>query len=109
MIIRFLLTALVVYFLGEFLSGVRIEGLVSAGIFALILSLLNTFLKPVLKFFGLPFSMMTFGLFNLIINTIIILLTDYFVASVEIDGFFTAFIFGILLSIFSYLLNKIFD
>ena len=65
-------------------------------------------LKPILKILGLPFTIITLGLFSLVINAIVILLADYFVDGMTIDGFWWALIFSIALSVISSLLNGIF-
>ena len=62
--------------LAKILPGVEVSGYVSAIIVALIISLLNMFVRPLLIFFTLPATIVTFGLFLFVINAIIILLAD---------------------------------
>ena len=69
--------------------------------------ILNAFVKPLIIILTLPFTIITLGLFLLVINVVMILLADKFVSGIKIDGFLWAFIFGILLSVVSTILNKL--
>ena len=98
-ILRILLTAVVVVFLANFLPGVAVTGYWTAIVVALVLALLNLLVKPVLVLLTLPVTILTFGLFLIVINAIIILLVDSFVDGFEVSGFWIAVLFSILLSI----------
>ncbi|KFE98060.1 membrane protein [Chryseobacterium formosense] len=108
LIIRLLITAIVAFLLTKILPGVHFEGFSTAVIFAIVLGLLNLIVKPVLSLFGLPLTIITLGFFALVINAIIILIADYFIDSMTVDGFWWAFIFSILLSIITSLANSMF-
>ena len=107
-IIKLLITAVVAFGLTNFLSGVHFQDFLTACVFALVLSLLNGFVKPILKIIGFPLTIITLGFFSLVINTIITLLADSLVDGMKIDGFWWAFIFSIALSFFTSILNSIF-
>ncbi|RLJ33230.1 putative membrane protein [Chryseobacterium sp. 7] len=109
LIIRLLITAIVAYLLTKILPGVHFEGFSSAIIFAIVLGVLNIFVKPILSLFGLPLTILTLGFFALVINAGIILIADYFIDSMVVDGFWWAFIFSILLSIVTSLANSMFS
>jgi len=107
-IINILLTAVVVYVLSELLKPhVVIQSFTTAIIFALVLAVLNFLVKPLIIILTLPLTIITLGLFLLVINVLIILLADKFVSGISIDGFLWAFIFGLLLSVVSAILNKL--
>ena len=107
-IVNILLTALLVFVLSKLLSPhVYINDLVTAIVFALVLAVLNFVVKPLITILTLPLTIVTLGLFLLVINVIIIMLADYFVSGIRIESFLWAFIFGLLLSIVSTLLNKL--
>ena len=110
LLIRLLITSLVALGLSKYVltSGVHIDDFKTAIIFAIVLGLLNVFVKPVLKLFGLPLTIITLGLFSLVINAAVILLADYFIDGMQIDGFWWALIFSIALSVLTSLLNGIF-
>ncbi len=101
-IIRLLITAAVAYGLSMILTPhVRINSFVTALIFALVLAILNAIVKPILVILTLPITVITLGIFLLVINVLMILLADKFVSGIHIEGFLWAFIFGLLLSIIS--------
>ncbi len=107
-IINLLITAVVVYVLSKLLAPhVVINSFTTAIIFALVLAILNAFVKPLIIILTLPLTIITLGLFLLVINVLIILLADHFVKGINIDGFLWAFIFGFLLSIVSTILHKL--
>ncbi|HSN61474.1 MAG TPA: phage holin family protein [Ferruginibacter sp.] len=107
-IIRLLITAAVAYGLSMVLDGVHIPDFKDALIFALVLALLNTFIKPLLVIFTFPITMVTLGLFLFVINALIILLADYFMDGIKIDGFWWALIFSLILSVVSSVAQSIF-
>ncbi len=107
-IIKLLITALVAYFLPRILSGVHVADFTSAIIFAIVLGLLNLIVKPILQLFSLPITIITLGLFSLVINALIILLAAHFTDGIHVDGFWWAFIFSIALSIITSILESIF-
>ncbi|APS38447.1 MULTISPECIES: phage holin family protein [Salegentibacter] len=103
-ILRILLTAVAVVILAKFLPGVEVEGYLTAIIVAIVLAILNLLVKPILVIFTLPVTILTLGLFLLVINAIIILLADAFVSGFGVSGFFIALLFSLLLSLFQSLL-----
>ena len=103
-ILRILLTALAVVVLAKFLPGVEVAGYVTAIIVAIVLAILNLLVKPILVLFTLPVTILTLGLFLLVINAVIILLADAFVSGFEVNGFLIALLFSLLLSIFQSIL-----
>lgn len=101
-----LITAIVTYVLSKVLEPhIVIDSFGTALIFALVLAFLNAIVKPLLIIFTLPVTILTFGLFLLVINVLIILLADNFVSGITIRGFWWAVIFGFLLSVISSLLQ----
>lgn len=107
-LIRLLITAGVAYLLPYVLTGIHFDGFTTAVIFAIVLGLLNLIVTPILKLLGLPLTIITLGLFSLVINALVILIADYFIDGMNIDGFWWAFIFSIALSVITSLLNGIF-
>jgi len=99
LIIRLLLTAVAVIVLAEILPGVHVVGFTGAVIVAVVLAVLDAFLKPILTFLTFPVTVITLGLFLLVINALIIMLADSLLDSFKVDGFWTALLFSVLLSI----------
>jgi putative membrane protein len=81
------------------MKGVVVDEFSTALIVAIVLGLLNFFVKPVLVLFTLPVTVFTLGLFLLVINAIIILMCDHFVDGFDVNGFWTALFFSIILSL----------
>ncbi len=107
LIVKILLTAIAVVVIANFLPGVEIANYTSAIVVAVVLGLLRVTVKPLLILFTLPATIVTLGLFLLVINAIIILLADYFVSGFYVSGFWVAFLFSLLLSIFQSFLYSI--
>lgn len=101
-IVHLVITAAVVYGLSMILTPhVRINSFFTALVFALVLAILNSIVKPVLIILTLPITIVTLGFFLLVINVLMILLADKLVSGIYIQGFLWAFIFGLLLSFIS--------
>ena len=101
-ILRLLITAAVAYGLSLILTPhIRIDSFVTALIFSLVLAFLNAIVKPILVILTLPITIITLGIFLLVINVLMIILAGKLVSGIHIDGFLWAFIFGILLSLIS--------
>ena len=98
LILRILLSAIAVVILSKILPGVGVDSYTTAIIVAIVLSLLNFIVKPVLVILTLPVTILTLGLFLLIINAIIILLADYFIDGFQVNNIWWALLFSLLLS-----------
>jgi len=108
LIISLLSTTILVFIIDYFLPGISVHNFVTALIVAMVLGLLNAFLKPILVFLTIPATIITLGLFLLVINAVIVLIADYFVSGFSVSGFWNALFFSILLSFNQSILNKIF-
>ena len=98
LILRILLSALAVVILSKILPHVSVDSYWTAIIVAIVLSLLNFIVKPILVILTLPVTIITLGLFLLIINAIIILLADHLIDGFAVDGIWWALLFSLLLS-----------
>ena len=98
--LKLILTALAVVVLANILPGVTVDGYGTALIVAVVIAILNMFVRPLLIFLTLPATIVTLGLFLFVINAVIILLADNLVSGFAVSGFFVALIFSVLLSIF---------
>jgi len=98
--LKVLLTALGVMILATILPGITVGSYATAIIVAVVISLLNMFVRPLLIFFTLPATIVSLGLFLFVINAVIILLAGNLVKGFIVSGFFTALLFSISLSIF---------
>lgn len=96
---------MVVSILAMIIPGIYISGFVSALILVAVLSLLNILVKPILIILTIPVTLITFGLFLLVINTAIVLMAAAVVSGFSVGGFFPAFLFALGNSLMSYLFS----
>ncbi|MEN8815854.1 MAG: phage holin family protein [Nonlabens sp.] len=108
-IAKLLITAALVMGLSEILPGIETTGYLSAILVALSLSFLNFIVKPILVILTLPVTIVSLGLFLLVINVIIIYLADWLVGGFEVEGFFWPFMFSLLLALARSILFKMLD
>jgi putative membrane protein len=106
-IIKFFLTGLGVLLTAYLLPGVHVENYGQALLVALVLSIANVIVKPLLILFTIPLTVLSLGLFLLVINAIIILMVDYFVPGFSVDGFSWALAFSLILSVFNSLFSDL--
>ncbi len=104
LILRLLLTAVAVVVLAKILPGVAVEGYGSAIIVAVVIALLRFLVQPILVLLTLPITIITLGLFLLIINAVIIMMADYFVGGFNVASIWWALLFSLLLSLFQSIL-----
>lgn len=102
-----LINAVAVY-AATIIDGVKVQSFFSALWVAIILAVLNTFLKPVLEFVSIPVTLLTLGLFLLAINAFILYLAQFLSSGFKVEGFWPAFWGSIIISVVSYILTSIF-
>ena len=105
-IARILITSLLVVLISYVMKGVQVLDVWDAITVAIVLGLLNLFVKPVLILFTLPVTIVTLGLFLLVINALIILLCDKLVDGFSVNSFWTALFFSIILSVSQSIMYK---
>ena len=106
-ILRFLLNGLAVLATAYLLPGVDVTDYQTALLTALVLSIANVIIKPLLILFTIPITVITLGLFLLVINAVIILLVDHFVSGFSVDGFWWALAFSLIMSVFNSIINDL--
>ncbi|MEE6187299.1 phage holin family protein [Niabella digestorum] len=106
-ILKVLITGVIAYLLQGILSGVHFKDMKTAALFALVLALLNAIVKPILVILTIPVTMITLGLFLLVINALMVMLAESFFNGAQVDGFWWALAFSILLSIGSSILYSL--
>lgn len=108
LIIRILISAVAVYIASIFIPGVSVTG--GAGtylIVAIVLGILNAFLKPILVVLTIPITILTLGLFYLVINVLMVYLADSLIAGFDVAGFISALLFSLVVSVVTYLIDAI--
>jgi len=99
LILRWVLFALAVLFVGWLIPGISVENFWSAMIITIVMALINIFIRPLALFITLPINILTLGLFGFVLNALLFLLAGNFVPGVVIDGFWSAFLGSLVLSL----------
>jgi putative membrane protein len=106
-LLKLLVSSLAVFFGAYILHGVYLDGFPTAILVAILMGFLNAFLKPILVILTIPITLITFGLFLLVINAVIIMLADYALSGFTVDTFFTAVLFSIIVSVITWILEAL--
>lgn len=106
-IVRFLLSGLAVLFTAYLLPGVHVEHYGYALLVAAVLAIVNFIIKPILIVLTIPITVLTLGLFLLVINALMILLVDSLIDGFRVDGFWWALAFSLILSVFNSLFSDL--
>lgn len=104
-IIKTLINAIGLLAAAYFIAGIRIENYGTALLAALVLALLNAFLKPILLIITLPINILSLGILTLFINTFMLYISSKLVRGFVIEDFWSAFFGALCLSVVSFLLN----
>ena len=105
-ILKWLGYALTVMFVAWIIPGISVENFLSALLVAVVLGLINVFIKPILMLITLPINFITLGLFTLVLNALLLMLAGYVTPGFDVDGFWSAFFGALILSILSALINN---
>lgn len=106
-LINWIVSAMVIFSTAYILPGVHISDFTAALVVALILGILNAVVKPILVILTLPITILTLGIFYLILNAALIVLVSKIVPGFVIDNFFWAIVFGLVLSIINTFVHKL--
>jgi putative membrane protein len=104
---RWLLNAVALLVTAWLVPGMEIKGFLAALVAALVLGIVNAVIRPVILFFTLPLTILTLGLFTLVINAFMLLIVKSVVTGFMVSGFWAAFFGSIVLTIASGLLSAI--
>lgn len=108
MIYSFLISVLAVYVTAWILPGVHLNGFWSSVGLTLVLALLNTLVKPILVLLTIPVTILTLGLFLLVIDALIVMLASRLLSGFSVDNFWWAILYSVILSLVSSIFNSIF-
>lgn len=106
-LLKLLFNALAILLTAYFIPGIIVLNFFAALVMAVILSLVNILIKPIVSFLTKPLKILTLGLFALVINALMLLLASYFVNGVYINSFASAFWGALIISIVSFITDKI--
>lgn len=109
LLVIWLINSVAIFGTAALLPGITIRSFSTALMAAVVLGLLNAVLKPVLSFFSFPFILLTFGLFSLLINGLVLWICAGILDGFEIRGFGSAILGAIVFSCISWLLSMLLD
>lgn len=118
-VVRLIVNAVAIWLTALWVSGITItqaqtplgQALV-VGVIALVFGLVNAFVKPIVQILSIPFYILTLGLFTLVVNALMLLLTSWLTGFTQwgltVDGFWTAVWGGLVISLVSWVLSLMF-
>ncbi len=103
LLIRWVINAVALLVISRIIRGIEIDGIVAALAAAAVIGVMNAIVRPILIFLTLPITILTLGLFILIINGLMVYLTGTIVTGFSVSGFFPPIFTAILLSVVSWI------
>jgi putative membrane protein len=108
-LLRFVAVAVAVYLTVNLVPGISIAGgWTTLLLLSLVWSVIITVIKPVLSILALPITIITLGLFNFVLNALLFWGMEFIVPGFDVAGFLPALLGSLVLSIFSWLIEKVF-
>jgi putative membrane protein len=107
LIVKILISAVSVFIAAYILPGVTVTDFYAAIIVAIVLGAVNMVIRPILLLLTLPITLITFGLFAIVINAALVLLVDYLIPTFSVESFVWAILFSIVVSIISWFLQRL--
>jgi putative membrane protein len=100
--------AFLLWVVAQIVPGIRFDGSIAALLLlGLIFGIVNAVIKPIVLLLTLPLTILTLGLFALVVNALMLMLTSAFSPSYAVDGFLAALLGSIVISILSAILNHL--
>jgi putative membrane protein len=96
-----LLSAVALWLVAQILPGVRLRDFGAALLAVIIIAIVNATVGPVVKFFAFPLTILTLGLFLLVVNAALLKLSSLFTPGFEVRGFLSALLGSVLITIFN--------
>ena len=107
LVVRWLLNAAALYLTTEIVSGIVVEGTGALLLAALVIGLLNAVLKPILVVLTLPITILSLGLFYLVLNGILFALASVLTPGFAVAGFWAAFLGSLVMSVLGLLFHAL--
>jgi putative membrane protein len=108
LVFKWALNSFALFFVMQLIPGITIDRFQNLLLATLVIGLLNAFLRPVIILLTLPVTVMTLGLFTLVINGLIFYMASNLVPGFHVTGFGAAFFAAFFFSLFSFVLNMLF-
>ncbi len=106
-LLKWIAYALVIIFVAWIIPGITVANFFTALLVTVVLAVINALIKPILEFISMPINFLTFGLFSLVINALMLLLAGKITPGFHVEGFLAAFLGAILLALISMAVERI--
>ena len=106
MIFKWIIYAVLIMITAWIIPGISVSNFWSAMLVCIIIGLINVFVRPVVTFISIPINFLTLGLFSFVINALLLMLAGALTPGFEVNGFLSALLVSVLLSVFSGFLNR---
>ena len=106
-LISWLITALAIAVTAYLLAGITVDSVFAALVAALVLGLINAFVRPLLLLLTLPLNILTLGLLTFAINALMVMLTAAIVPGFHVASFWWALLFSLVVSLITWALSAI--
>jgi putative membrane protein len=107
LLIHLVVSALLLWLISQLVSGIHFTGFGSALLAALVLGVVNFLVRPILILVTLPITILTLGLFLIVINALMLMLTSALVPGFMVANFLSALIAGVLLGLFNLVVSAL--
>ncbi|HEY9585828.1 MAG TPA: phage holin family protein [Candidatus Paceibacterota bacterium] len=108
LVVKWLINALAIFLVGNFLPGIHVPDYMTALWAALVLSIVNAVIRPILLLVTLPINVITLGLFTFVVNGLMFWFATRFVSGFVIDGFLPAVLGALIVSVIATVLDRLF-
>lgn len=98
-LLSLILSSIAVFITANILPGVHLAGFGTAIIVAVVLGIINAFIRPILLILTLPITILTLGLFSLVVIAFCVMLATWIVPGFQVDGWLWALVFAIVLAL----------
>lgn len=107
LIIALVLNAVALLATAYVVPGFHVASFSTAVVAAVVLAVVNTFIKPILSFVTAPLSLVTLGLFAFVVNALVLFIVSYFVPGFKVDGWMAAILGAVVLSVVATVLTSV--
>ncbi len=108
-LIRWLTATGAILLTAYLLSGIHVEGFLSAFLAAAMLGIFNALFRPIALLITLPINVLTLGLFTFVINALMLKMASGVISGFDVHGFGSAIVGSLMISVISWLLNSFID
>ena len=106
-LVVWLVSALALWLVARIVPGIEVRDFGAALLATVVIAVVNALVGPVLRFFAWPITVLTLGLFKLVINAILLKLASIFSPGFKVRGFLDAIVGALLLTVLEYVLRRL--